>query len=314
MMAAEEQRWTEEHTRRALDELPASLPGLIHLNSAGCSLPSRATLNSVQEYLTRCAAAAAARHCRHRCRRPPLPPPPAIAAAAAVARHCRRRCCGLPRTQCECASLTTPNPRLHARSEATIGGYETFDAEAEALRCPYTALAALLNCRPDEIAIVSSATAAWQQVVYGLAWGWRRGDRVLVSVAEYGSSVIGLLQLAKCARGLRGGCAAQGRRCSCSGRRLQARLRCLTARPRQPPVATRRRTGIVIEVIPETPAGDVDLAALRALLAQGPRPPVLVAISHVPTSSGACCAAPCLLLLCAGMKHLPVLLHSCRRC
>lgn len=44
---------------------------------------------------------------------------------------------------------------------------------------------------------MSSATAAWQQVVYGLAWGWRRGDRVLISVAEYGSNSIALLQLAK---------------------------------------------------------------------------------------------------------------------
>lgn len=96
--------------------------------------------------------------------------------------------------------LCTPPPYR----EATIGGYEAFDEEAAALRRPYTALAALLNCRPNEIAIVSSATAAWQQVVYGLAWGWRAGDRVLVSVAEYGSNVISLLQLAKCARGVGG--------------------------------------------------------------------------------------------------------------
>ena len=35
---------------------------------------------------------------------------------------------------------------------------------------PYTALAALLNCRTDEIAILTSATAAWQQVMLA---GWR---------------------------------------------------------------------------------------------------------------------------------------------
>ena len=29
---------------------------------------------------------------------------------------------------------------------------------------PYTALAQLLNCHPDEIAVVTSATAAWFQV------------------------------------------------------------------------------------------------------------------------------------------------------
>lgn len=62
--------------------------------------------------------------------------------------------------------------------EATRGGYETFFAAEAELRRPYAALAALLNCCEDELAILSSATAAWQQVVYGLAWTWRPGDRV----------------------------------------------------------------------------------------------------------------------------------------
>jgi selenocysteine lyase/cysteine desulfurase len=68
-------------------------------------------------------------------------------------------------------------PALCCR-EATRGGYETLDASSEALRRPYTALAQLLNCQADEIAILSSATAAWQQVVYGLAWAWQPGERV----------------------------------------------------------------------------------------------------------------------------------------
>ena len=48
--------------------------------------------------------------------------------------------------------------------------------------------------------------------------------------------------------------------------------------------------GVVIEVIPETPEGDIDLQALQALLlsdAAGRPPPVLVCVTHVPTSSGA---------------------------
>ncbi len=40
-----------------------------------------------------------------------------------------------------------------------------------------------------------------------------------------------------------------------------------------------------IEVIPETEDGDIDLGALQSLL-DGSKPPVLVSISHVPTSSG----------------------------
>lgn len=47
-----------------------------------------------------------------------------------------------------------------------------------------------------------------------------------------------------------------------------------------------RRTGVSIEVIPETPDGDIDAAALEGMLTTGRRP-VLVTISHVPTSSGA---------------------------
>lgn len=45
--------------------------------------------------------------------------------------------------------------------------------------------------------MLTSATAAWQQVLYGLAWGWRPGDRLLTSVHEYGSNAIALLQLAR---------------------------------------------------------------------------------------------------------------------
>lgn len=42
--------------------------------------------------------------------------------------------------------------------------YEAVEKEDRALEKPYTALAQLLNCEPDEIAIVTSATTAWQQV------------------------------------------------------------------------------------------------------------------------------------------------------
>ena len=149
------------------------------------------------------------------------------------------------------------------------------EASAAALRRPYAALAALLNCSAGEIAVVSSATAAWQQVTYGLAWRWRKRDRVIAgSSGEYGSNAIALLQLAQ-------------------------------------------RTGAVLEVAPETAEGDVDVAALARMLAAPPRP-VLVSLSHVPTSSGrvydaaavgaACRAAgvPFLLDACQSVGQLPV--------
>lgn len=43
--------------------------------------------------------------------------------------------------------------------------YETAVEHAEALQLPYDALAELLHCNPEEIAIVQSATTAWQQVL-----------------------------------------------------------------------------------------------------------------------------------------------------
>ncbi|PSC71875.1 aminotransferase class V [Micractinium conductrix] len=177
--------WTAADTDAQRAALPPLEPEqLVHLNSAGCSIPSAATLAASADYLQR---------------------------------------------------------------EATRGGYETYFAALDSeLQRPYIALSELLNCGEDEVAVVHSATVAWQQVVYGLAWGWRAGDRVLTSISEYGSNYIALLQLAK-------------------------------------------RTGVEIEVVPETPDGDIDAAALQAALqprGAGGRPPVLVAISHVPTSSG----------------------------
>ena len=173
--------------------------------------------------------------------------------------------------------------------EASDGGYETVDASAAALQRPYTALAALLNCRPEEIAILTSATAAWQQVLYGLAWGWRPGDRVLTSVHEYGSNAIALLQLARWA-GEDGGAlltAACRLAAGFPARHPGPALPCLP-RPQYCTFRTTqcRRTGVSLEVVPETPAGDIDTAALERMLASSPKP-VLVAISHVPTSSGA---------------------------
>ena len=66
-----------------------------------------------------------------------------------------------------------------------------------------------------------------------------------------------------------------------------------------------KRTRVSIEVIPETAEGDIDIAALEGLLTHG-RLPVLVAISHVPTSSGVCvrgrrvCTSETYSVVCAG--------------
>lgn len=125
--------------------------------------------------------------------------------------------------------------------EATIGGYEALSQESQAMEKSYTALAQLLNCHPDEIAVVTSATAAWYQVFGGLKLS--AGDRILTSVSEYGSNFLAYLQAVK-------------------------------------------RDQVEIEVIPEDSEGDIDVEALEKAVVDGARKPALIAITHIPTSSG----------------------------
>ncbi len=83
----------------------------------------------------------------------------------------------------------------HLRLEADIGGYEAEDkVEAEIEHC-YDAVAALLNCHRDEIAVVENATVGWDMAFYGM--NFAAGDRILTAAAEYASNYIAYLQIAK---------------------------------------------------------------------------------------------------------------------
>ena len=53
---------------------------------------------------------------------------------------------------------------LTALIDWCVARYEAVEQEQTALEKPYTALAQMLSCEPDEIAVVTSATTAWQQV------------------------------------------------------------------------------------------------------------------------------------------------------
>jgi cysteine desulfurase / selenocysteine lyase len=82
----------------------------------------------------------------------------------------------------------------HLRREATIGGYEAAEEAADALERPYDAVAELLGCHRDEVALVESATRAWGTAFAALAARLRTGDRVLTGRSEYASNVMALLQ------------------------------------------------------------------------------------------------------------------------
>jgi cysteine desulfurase / selenocysteine lyase len=83
----------------------------------------------------------------------------------------------------------------HLSLEAQIGGYEAAEASAAAISRPYDAVATLLSCGRDEIALVENATRAWDMAFYSLRFS--PGDRILTGQAEYASNVIAFLQVAK---------------------------------------------------------------------------------------------------------------------
>jgi len=92
-------------------------------------------------------------------------------------------------------SAVTEAVIAHLRLEAEIGGYEAADAAHDQVEAVYPALARLLGCQPDEIAVVENATRGWDMAFYSL--GFQPGDRILTARAEYVSNVIAYLQVAR---------------------------------------------------------------------------------------------------------------------
>ena len=83
----------------------------------------------------------------------------------------------------------------HLQLEARTGGYEAAAEAKPALDRTYAALGELLGAQPEHIALLDSASRAWDMAVYSLPL--EPQDRVLIGRAEYGANAISLLQLQK---------------------------------------------------------------------------------------------------------------------
>lgn len=89
------------------------------------------------------------------------------------------------------AMLATVVEHLHL--ESRIGGYEAAEAALPRIRAVYELAARTLGAAVDDIALVESATVAWQRAIEAFRLG--PGDRVLVSSSSYVSTALNLLEL-----------------------------------------------------------------------------------------------------------------------
>src|SRR5215207_3524798 len=126
----------------------------------------------------------------------------------------------------------------HLQREAEIGGYEAAEAARDKVERVYDSASQLIGCQREEIAIIENATRAWDMAFYSLPF--KRGDRILTSIAEYASNNIAFLQVA-------------------------------------------RRTGAVVEAVPNDGSGQVSVEAVQNLIDERVK---LIAITHVPTNGG----------------------------
>src|SRR5919107_1223036 len=83
----------------------------------------------------------------------------------------------------------------HLELEEEIGGYEAAEAQVEALRESYQALAQLIGAGAHNIALVQNSTVAFAQAMSAFDFG--TGDTILTSRADYASNQIMYLSLAR---------------------------------------------------------------------------------------------------------------------
>ncbi len=81
----------------------------------------------------------------------------------------------------------------YLQAEAKSGGYELAADRADQLADTYAAISELVGAQPDDIALMSNATEAWQLAFNSIRL--EDGDRILTSEAEYASNYIEFLRV-----------------------------------------------------------------------------------------------------------------------
>ena len=96
-------------------------------------------------------------------------------------------------------AIITDTVVAHLRREEEVGGYEAHAEARDRVAGVYASVASLVNAPIDRVALVESATVAWDRGLQAIAFSdpLEPGDRMLVSGSEYASNVLPLLQLAR---------------------------------------------------------------------------------------------------------------------
>jgi selenocysteine lyase/cysteine desulfurase len=81
----------------------------------------------------------------------------------------------------------------HLKLEAIHGGYEAAALKSVAITEVYNSVAKLINCQPQEVALVENATIGWVCAFQSIPF--RDGDTILTAQSEYGSNYLSYLKL-----------------------------------------------------------------------------------------------------------------------
>lgn len=101
-------------------------------------------------------------------------------------------------------AVVTDTQVEHLRLEESIGGYEAHARVLDRIQAVYASIGRLLGCSPEQVALMESATAAWDRAFAAIAHSMDLGpdSRILLSGSEYASNALPALQLAR-RRGVR---------------------------------------------------------------------------------------------------------------